>query len=139
MPDLVRFGISLEKELLERFDNYIKKQNYNQRSEAIRDLVRSELVKEEWGDGKKQVAGAISLVYDHHKRELVNQLMNIQHDYHENIVSTQHVHLDHNNCLEVIVVKGKSSDAEGLYKKLKTLKGIKHTTVSRATTGKEII
>lgn len=139
MPDLVRFGISLEKELLERFDNYIKKQNYLQRSEAIRDLVRNELVKEEWGDGKKQVAGAISLVYDHHKRELVNQLMNIQHDYHENIVSTQHVHLDHNNCLEVIVVKGKSSDAEELYKKLKTLKGIKHTTVSRATTGKEII
>lgn len=139
MPDLVRFGVSLEKELLERFDNYLKKQNYHQRSEAIRDLVRNEIVKEEWGDGKKQVAGAISLVYDHHKRELVNQLMNIQHDYHENIISTQHVHLDHNNCLEVIVVKGKSSDAEGLYKKLKTLKGIKHTTVSKATTGKEII
>ncbi|MFH1287520.1 MAG: nickel-responsive transcriptional regulator NikR [bacterium] len=138
MPDLVRFGISLEKELLEHFDKHIKKQNYLQRSEAIRDLIRKELVKEEWADGKKQVAGAISLAYDHHKRELVNQLMNIQHDYHENIVSTQHVHLDHDNCLEVIVVKGKSNEVESLYKKLKTIRGIKHTTVSRATAGKTI-
>ena len=139
MSVMVRFGISLEKELLDSFDKCIKKQNYLQRSEAIRDLIREELVKEEWSDKKKQVAGTISLVYDHHKRELSSQLMNIQHDYHENIVSTQHIHLDHDNCLEVIVVKGKSNEVENLYKKLKTIRGIKHTTVSRATTGKTII
>ena len=91
VPKLMRFGISLEKELLAKFDRHIRKKNYQNRSEAIRDLIREELVKTEWIEGK-EVAGAIVLVYDHHKRELVNKLTDIQHDFYKLIISSQHIH-----------------------------------------------
>lgn len=137
MTGLVRFGVSLEKKLLDRFDRLIKEKNYPNRSEAIRDLIREDLVKKEWTEGK-EVAGAITLVYDHHKRELVKRLTDIQHNYHHIIISTQHIHLDHNNCLEIVVVKGKPKDAEKLCHALKSTKGVKHGTLTMASTGKEI-
>ena len=108
MANLFRFGISLEKKLLDEFDILIKRKNYSNRSEAFRDLIRQELVKEEWAEGS-EVVGAITLVYDHHKRELVNKLTDIQHDFQGTIISTQHIHLDHDNCLELIAVKGKDT------------------------------
>lgn len=137
MDKLFRFGVSLNKELLEKFDNLIKHRNYTNRSEAFRDLIRQELVKEQWKQGGN-IAGAITLVYDHHKRELVNKLMSIQHDYQNTIISTQHIHLDHNNCLEIIAVKGKSIDVQSLADTLKSIKGVKHGTLSMSTTGKEV-
>ena len=137
MAGLIRFGVSLEKALLAKFDRLIKEKNYPTRSGAIRDLIRESLIQKEWLEGKG-VAGAITLVYDHRKRELVNRLTNIQHDYHHIIISTQHIHLDHNNCLEIVVVKGKPKDAERLCHALKSTNGVKHGALTMATTGKEI-
>ncbi len=138
MTQVVRFGVSLEKELLTRFDKLIEEKDYPNRSEAIRDLIRENLVKKEWTKGK-EVAGAITLVYNHHKRELVNKLMDVQHDFHQLIISTQHIHLDHSNCLEIVVVRGKPRGVEKLFQKMKATKGIKHGSLTMATTGKGIV
>jgi CopG family transcriptional regulator, nickel-responsive regulator len=138
MTSLIRFGVSLEKTLLEKFDALIAEKQYTNRSEAIRDLIRESLVKKEW-EANKDITGAITLAYDHHKRELVNHLMNIQHDYHDTIISTQHIHLDHHNCMEVLVVKGKSRNAETLFHKLKSAKGVKHAGFTITTTGKDLM
>jgi len=134
---LVRFGISLEKKLLEKFDQLIKNKNYTNRSEAFRDLIREELVKKQWQE-TGTIAGAITLIYDHHKRELVNMLMDIQHDFGDLIISSQHVHLDHSNCLEIIAVKGSSQKVQELADRLKSVKGVKHGTLSMSSTGKDI-
>ena len=138
MSNLVRFGVSLDKELLRKFDERIKEKKYTNRSEAIRDLIRDDLVKKEWQEGK-EVTGSITLVYNHHKRELTNLLIDIQHDYHDTVLSTQHIHLDEDNCLEIVVVKGKPKEIEELYGKLKSAKGVKHGVFSMATTGMEIM
>ena len=135
MTNLFRFGISLEKKLLDEFDALIKRKSYSNRSEAFRDLIRQELVKEEWREGG-EVVGAITLVYDHHKRELVNKLTDIQHDFQGTIISTQHIHLDHDNCLELIAVKGASTEIGKLADTLKSVKGVKHGTLSMSSTGK---
>ena len=138
MSDIIRFGVSLEKELLEKFDKLSKEKQYPNRSEAIRDLIRENLVKREWIEGK-EVAGAITLVFDHHKRELVNILTDIQHDFHTLIISSQHIHLDHDNCLEIIVVRGKPIEVRELADKLRATKGVKYGSLSIATTGKKLV
>ena len=138
MSDIIRFGVSLEKELLEKFDKLIKGKKYSNRSEAIRDLIRENLVKREWIEGK-EVAGAITLVFNHHKRELLNTLTDIQHDFHTLIISSQHIHLDHDNCLEIIVVRGKPKEVRELADKLRATKGVKYGSLSIATTGKELV
>ncbi len=137
MPKVFRFGISLDKDLLDKFDRLIREKNYTNRSEAFRDLIREDLVKAEWKKNK-EIVGAITLIYDHHKRELVNKLMDIQHDFGGIIISSQHIHLDHNNCLEIIAVKGSSKEAQKLSDNLKSVKGVKHGTLSLSTTGKDI-
>ena len=137
MSELSRFGVSLEKRLLDKFDKLIKSENYSNRSEAFRDLIREKLVKTEWLK-EENVAGAITLVYDHHKRDLLNALTDIQHDFHKLIISGQHVHLDHNNCLEIIVVKGKPKETKLLSNKLKSTKGVKHSQLSMTSTGKSL-
>jgi CopG family nickel-responsive transcriptional regulator len=138
MSEVVRFGVSLEKELLDKFDRLIKEKKYSNRSEAIRDLIRENLVKREWVEGK-EVAGAITLVFDHHKRDLVNILTDIQHDFYQIIISSQHIHLDHSNCLEIIVVRGKPTEVRELANKLKSNRGVKYGALSIATTGKELV
>jgi len=137
MGKLFRFGVSLDKDLLDAFDRLIGEKNYTNRSEALRDLIRQELIKKEWKKGK-EVAGAITLIYDHHKRELLNKLINIQHDFQKLIISSQHIHLDHNNCLEIIVVKGNPHEAQKLADTLKAVKGVKHSALNMSTTGKQI-
>jgi CopG family nickel-responsive transcriptional regulator len=134
MPELVRFSISLEKDLLESFDQLVDERGLSNRSEAVRDLIRQEFVKKEWDEGK-EVAGAVTLIYDHHQRDLVNKLMNMQHDYSEVILSSQHVHLDHHHCLEIVAVKGKASRVRMLAEQLKGAKGVAHGTLSMTTTG----
>lgn len=138
MNNIKRFGVSIEDDLLEKFDGYIKSKNYNNRSEALRDLIRKEFVEEQWLKADKNAAGAIVLVFDHHKRELMDNLVDIQHDYHKVIISTQHIHLDSRMCLEVIVVRGKISEIYQLESKLKSIKGVKHTSLSRSTLAEEI-
>lgn len=137
MSELFRFGVSLEKDLLDKFDKIIKAENYSNRSEAFRDLIREKLVKTEWQRGGN-VAGAITLVYDHHKRDLLNVLTDIQHDFHNLIISGQHIHLDHNNCLEIIVVKGKPEGIRDLANRLKSAKGVKHSQLSMTSTGEKL-
>ena len=137
MSELIRFGVSLEKGLLQKFDKHIKKENYANRSNAIADLIRDKLIRQEWAEDK-EVAGAIIMVFDHHRKDLVNNLTNIQHDYHKYIISSQHIHLDHDNCFEIVVVKGKPNQLEELANKLKSAKGVKHASLSLATTGKEV-
>jgi CopG family nickel-responsive transcriptional regulator len=127
--EVYRFGVSLEKTLIEAFDRHIEAQNYKSRSEAIRDLIREELIRKQWTEGGT-VAGAIVMTYDHHKRELVNVLLDIQHDFQETIISTQHVHLDHHHCLEIIAVKGSSTNVEKLATTLKVQVGVKHLSLS---------
>lgn len=129
MEKLIRFGISIEKGLSDKFDRFIKEQNYTNRSEAIRDLIRDVFVKEAW-KRNKNVSGAITMIYDHHQRSLVEKLIDIQHDYSKYIVSSQHVHLSHHDCLEVIVAKGNSKDIQELSDKLKSVKGVKHVSLA---------
>lgn len=139
MDELKRFGVSIEKKLLNKFDSYIKKRGYVNRSEALRDMIRKELVESQWSEkSSEEVAGAIIIIYDHHRRELVDNIINIQHDYYKVIISSQHVHLDHSTCLEVIVVRGKITDLFELETRLKVIKGVKHALLAKSTLGREI-
>lgn len=138
MNNIKRFGVSIEESLLEKFDSYIAANNYQNRSEALRDLIRKELVEDEWSSSSAYVAGAIVLVYDHHRREVVERLLDIQHDFSDFIISSQHVHLDHDNCLEIIIVKGEMKQIDGLASRLKAIKGVKHASLTKSTVGKNI-
>ncbi len=138
MEELKRFGVSIEENLLKVFDRYVTEKKYSNRSEALRDLIRKELVEASWDDENEEVAGAIIMVYDHHGKELVENLVDIQHDYHDIIISSQHVHLDHDNCLEIIAVKGGIRKVYDLEARLKVAKGVKHIAVARSTLAKHI-
>ncbi|MFP3983171.1 MAG: nickel-responsive transcriptional regulator NikR [Desulfurivibrionaceae bacterium] len=134
---LKRFSISLEDNLLTDFDRYIEQQQYNNRSEAIRDLIRKVLVRREW-ETDKQVMGVISLVYDHHQHQLQEKVTEIQHASHQHIVSTTHVHMDHDNCLEVIIVRGKAGAIRKLADQLIALRGVRDGNLSMSSTGREL-
>ena len=138
MSTLVRFGISMERELLKKFDRHIKEREYSNRSEAIRDLIRESLIKREWKEGK-EVVGVIGLVYNHHIRELTEKLTEIQHHYRKLIISSQHIHLDEDNCFEMVVVRGRPNRAEGLAELMKAIRGVKYGSLMMATTGKELL
>lgn len=121
---LKRFGVSMEGSLLRKFDQYVQQRGYENRSEAVRDLVRDALIQRLWEDNQGIVAGSILLFYNHHQRNLLEEMTQIQHDMHDLILATTHFHLDHNSCLEIIVVKGKVQDIDELCQKLLTLKGV---------------
>lgn len=135
MSKVIRFGVSLDSDLLTKFDNLIKGKGYKNRSEAIRDLIREELVSKEWGDKNKETVGVFSLVYDHHQNELSNVLNNIQHNSLDIIRSSTHVHINRHNCLEVIILKGKSSEIKKITDELASTKGIKHGKLIMTSTG----
>lgn len=138
MTELVRFGVSISAGLLESFDKIIAKKSYNNRSEAIRDLIRNQLVEMEWETEDEEVAGTITLIYDHHVRGLSNLLLEVQHDYHNLILSTMHLHLDHHNCLEVLAVKGVTKKVREIAERLISVKGVKHGQLSITSTGKNL-
>ncbi len=131
---LVRFSVSLDRELVARFDRKIKAERCPTRSKAVGDLIRGALVRAEWQKGA-EVAGAIVLVYDHHKRDIVRKLTDVQHDCHESIISTQHIHLDHDNCLEIVAVRGEPIRIDAIARRLKAVKGLKHVSLAAGTTG----
>lgn len=137
MERLVRFGVSLDRKLLGAFDRHIRQRHYTNRSEALRDLIRDKLVGEEW-DENKQTMGTITYVYDHHVRGLAGKLTDIQHAHSGQILSGMHVHLDHNHCLEVLVVKGKGGDIKKVADALVSVKGVKHGKLTMTTTGKAL-
>lgn len=134
---LKRFTISLDEKLLEDFDAFIAQQRYVNRSEAIRDLIRSSFVVEEW-QADKDVVGVISMVYDHHQHKLQEKVTEIQHDYHQQIVSTTHIHMDHHNCLEVVIVKGQAGSVNELADRLRSLRGVRNCKMAMSTTGKDL-
>jgi CopG family nickel-responsive transcriptional regulator len=135
---VVRFGISLDRDLLRKFDGLIEAKGQANRSEAIRDLIRDTLVRREWETARTETVGAITIVYSHDKRELTDTLTDLQHRYYDSIISSLHVHLDEHNCLEVIVVRGKGKDIQAIADRLIGTKGVKHGTLSLTTTGKHL-
>lgn len=138
MGDLSRIGVAIDSALLDKFDRLIQQRGYTNRSEAFRDLIRDELVEKTWESPESQVVGTVTLVYDHHVRMLSEKLTDIQHDHHRNILSTLHVHLDHDNCLEVLVVQGKSADVRRVADVLISTKGVKHGRLTITTSGAEL-
>jgi len=138
MAGLTRFGISMDEQLLAQFDALIEGKGYVNRSEAIRDLIRNALVEDQWGRGDEETVGTVTVVYDHHVRDLADKLTEHQHAHHDNIVSALHVHLDHDNCLEVVVVRGMVKEVKRLAAELIGTKGVKHGKLVTTTTGKDL-
>ena len=136
MGQTIRFGISLDADLLEQFDALCEKQGSPNRSEAIRDLIRGALVENEWENAEGASAATLTLIYDHHKSDLAKKLMSIQHDAHHLIITTLHVHLDHDNCLEVLVLKGPGAEIQALAQRLISTKGVVFGRLSQATDGR---
>jgi CopG family nickel-responsive transcriptional regulator len=137
MSDLVRFGVAIERPLLETYDEHIARKGYENRSEALRDLMRAELGRASWERGDHVVA-TISLVYDHHVRDLTQRLNDIQHEHGERIVSATHVHLDHDHCLQVVIARGPSKQLKRLSDQLLGCKGVISGEVSAmAVVGKK--
>jgi len=126
MGILSRIGIALDSDLLKRFDRSISRQGYTNRSEAFRDLIRSRLVTEETATPDATVVGTVTLIYDHHAYGVTDKLTDLQHAHHELVVSTSHAHLDHESCLEVLIVHGKSAQVEQFAGRLIGLKGVQH-------------
>ena len=136
--EIVRFGVSMEKSLLKSFDELILRKGYTNRSEAVRDLIRDRLVEEEWRGGEKEMIGTVTLVYNHHTRGLLDTMIDLQHHFHELIISTMHLHLDEENCLEVLAVKGRADKIKAVADKLISVRGVKHGKLTMTTTGKEL-
>jgi CopG family transcriptional regulator, nickel-responsive regulator len=126
MGDLSRIGVSIDTDLLNRFDSFITGKGYENRSEAFRDLIRDRLVSSVVIAANAFVVGTVTLIYDHHTRLLPEKLTDIQHEHHELIISTVHAHLDHQSCLEVVVLRGKSRDVQKLADRLISTKGVQH-------------
>jgi CopG family nickel-responsive transcriptional regulator len=135
VADLVRTGLSLERGLLEKFDDIIARRGYQNRSKAIRDLIREHLVYEE-GDQNKVIAGTLTIVYDHHRRNLTERLVEIQHQAHTQVLAATHVHLDHHNCLEVVIMKGRSAELTKIADQILSLRGVKHGKFVITSAGK---
>lgn len=127
MSDLLRFGVSIDEELLTSFDELIRRRGYATRSEALRDLVREALVSSRTeADETAQVLGSLTLVYDHHARDLAKQMMQHQHQHHDLVISVLHVHVNHDDCMEVIALRGQAGEVRALANGLLSLKGVKH-------------
>jgi CopG family nickel-responsive transcriptional regulator len=138
MSELSRIGVAIDAELLQKFDDLIATRGYSNRSEAFRDLIRDELVERAWEEPESNVVGTVTLVYDHHVRMLSEKLTDMQHSHFHHILSTLHVHLDHDNCLEVLVVRGKASVVKKIADALISTKGVKHGRLTITSTGAEL-
>lgn len=126
---VVRFGVSVEKEVLDTLDTYMQDNKYQNRSQAIRSLITKVGLEKQWSSDQT-VGGSITLSYDHHKRDLLDKITKIQHDYHHLILCSQHIHLDHNTCMEIIALKGRASDLQQLANELTAVKGVIHGDLS---------
>jgi CopG family transcriptional regulator, nickel-responsive regulator len=138
MADLVRFGVSIPDDLLDKFDVLIAEKGYTNRSEAIRDLIRDRLVEDEWSASEHDVVGTVTVVYNHEQSDLAQKLTQIQHRQHELVISSLHVHLDQHNCLEVLIMRGRSDDVKKVGQLLISTRGVKHGKITMTTTGQEL-
>jgi CopG family transcriptional regulator, nickel-responsive regulator len=135
---LTRFGISLDQKLLQRFDRRIMEKGYANRSEAIRDLIRDDLVRQEWEDEAGEKMGTVTLIYNHHNHDLGDRLTHLQHDHHHLIISTMHIHLNHDMCMEVLAVRGQGRAIQKLAYELISMKGVIHGRWVGTTTGQDL-
>ena len=133
-----RIGISLEKKLLKQFDRLIRSKGYTNRSEAVRDLIREKLVAEEWAVPTGETVAAVFLVYNHETMELSQRMTHLEHSQFHSIVSTMHVHMDHDNCLEIIILRGPGREIQRLGEQLISMRGVKHGRFIPGTTGEKI-
>lgn len=138
MSETIRFGISIDAKLLHNFDRLIEQKGYVNRSEALRDLIRASLIEVKLEEGEEEMVGTVTLVYNHHVRDLSDKLNEHQHSYHHQIISTMHVHLDAHNCLEVLVVRGKSREIKKIADELIGVKGVKHGKLVITATGQDL-
>lgn len=138
MSELSRIGVAIDSALLKKFDDLIASRGYTNRSEAFRDLIRDELIEQAWQAPDSQVVGTLTLVYNHHVRMLSDKLTDLQHQFIHLIQSTLHVHLDHDNCLEVLIIRGKASDVKSIADVLVATKGVKHGRLTITATGAEL-
>ncbi|GHT25876.1 putative nickel-responsive regulator [Planctomycetales bacterium] len=137
MTNTTRISISIEEDIIGKFDALAESRGFPTRSEAVKHLIKSALVQEEWKSGQV-VAGVITVIYDHHKASLLQKIISVQHDNNGIVVCSQHAHLDHNNCMENIIVKGTVENVQKFHKELSIVKGMKHSTLSMTTTGMNI-
>ncbi len=135
MSNIIRFGVSLEEDLLTAFDAWRERRQSPSRSEAIRDLIRAALVAEATGQDEAAAVATLSLVYNHHASDLSQRLTELQHEVHDLIITTLHIHLDHDNCLEVLVLKGKAHEIRTLAERILAVKGVKHGQLALSSTG----
>lgn len=138
MSKVTRFSISMDSSLLHQFDAFSLKKGYSNRSEAVRDLVRDRLIQSAWEAGSKQTVGTLTLIYDHHQRELQSRLTGHQHEHNAMVISTMHVHLDHHHCLEVLAVKGEAAEIQHMADEMLSLRGVKHGKLVMTTTGEHL-
>jgi len=139
MGKTMRFGVSLDSDLLEKFDQLCEERCYQTRSEAIRDLIRNTLVQKEWEDQGKELVGTLTLVFDHHRSDLAQKMTEIQHEALDVIVTSLHMHLDHHNCMEVIILRGPGSRVRDIGQRLISTKGVKHGKLNLSTTGQDLV
>lgn len=137
-PGVTRFSISLPAELAGQLQRMAKEKGYDNRSLAVADMIRAHLVEHQQQFGDKEIAGTITLLYDHHKQHVQAALTDIQHDHHEVIIATLHVHLDHHNCLEILAVRGKAALIKRIADELIAAKGVKHGKLTVTSTGKNL-
>lgn len=135
---VVRFSVSVPRDLARQLDQMTREKGYDNRSQAVADLIRAGLVEHRQNVGNQEIAGTITLVYDHHKQHVQATLTDIQHDHHEVIISTLHVHLDHHNCLEVLVVRGRAATIKKIADELIAAKGVKHGKLTVTSSGKDL-
>jgi CopG family nickel-responsive transcriptional regulator len=138
MAKLMRFGVSMDEELLERFDAWLELRGWANRSEAIRDLVRERLVEEAWQSGAEQVVATLTFIYDHHISDLQDRLTRLQHRQHSLVRCSMHVHLDHDNCLEVLVMHGAPADIQAMADRILGSRGVKHGQLVRSSEGQNL-
>jgi CopG family nickel-responsive transcriptional regulator len=138
MENVTRFSVSVDKELLRELDQMCREKGYDNRSLAIADMIRAHLVEHRQQLGKREIAGSITLVYDHHKHHLQDLLTDLQHEHREIIISALHCHLDHDNCLEILAVRGKADGVKRLADELIAAKGVKHGKLTITSTGRDL-
>lgn len=135
MSGLCRIGVAIDEDLLRQFDGLLERKGYPNRSEGFRDLIRDALVQEQTTDPERHAVGTLTLIYDHHVRQLADKLTGMQHGHYREIISTLHVHMDHDNCLEVLVLRGRAGELRRIADKLISTKGVKHGRLTLTTTG----
>ncbi|NIA29589.1 MAG: nickel-responsive transcriptional regulator NikR [Actinobacteria bacterium] len=138
MSSLTRFGMSLDSTLLDRFDKLISRTGQKNRSEAIRDLIRDALVRYDWKQERGEKVGTITLIYDHHAGDISEKMTELEHHYHQIVISQMHIHLDHDNCLEVLAVRGEAAEIYKIANELIGMKGVKHGKLVATTSGKNL-